>query len=157
MIKIICVVGTRPEAIKMAPIILALQQESWADVKVLATAQHREMLNQVLDLFHIHSNIDLNIMRPSQSLTLLTARLLLNIDDVLLAEKPDLVLVQGDTTTVMSVSLACFYHRIPIGHVEAGLRTMDIYNPFLKKRIVSLSVNLHVGILRQQKALAKIY
>ena len=130
MIKIICVVGTRPEAIKMAPIILALQQESWADVKVLATAQHREMLNQVLDLFHIHSNIDLNIMRPSQSLTLLTARLLLNIDDVLLAEKPDLVLVQGDTTTVMSVSLACFYHRIPIGHVEAGLRTMDIYNPF---------------------------
>ena len=128
--KIICVVGTRPEAIKMAPIILLLQKESWAEVKILATAQHRNMLEQVLELFHITVHIDLNIMRPNQSLTLLTSRLLSSIDDVLLTEKPDIVLVQGDTTTTMSISLACFYHRIPIGHIEAGLRTKNIYNPF---------------------------
>jgi len=130
MIKIICVVGTRPEAIKMAPIILALQKESWADVKVLATAQHRHMLKQVLDLFNIETHIDLDIMRPNQSLTLLTSRILSNVDDFLSNEKPDMVLVQGDTTTVMAVSLACFYHRIPVGHVEAGLRTGDMYYPF---------------------------
>lgn len=127
---ILCVVGTRPEAIKMAPVILALKQQSWADVRVLATAQHRQMLDQVLDFFGITADIDLNIMRPNQALTALTARLLLEVDEVLLREKPDVVLVQGDTTTVMAVALACFYHRIPIGHVEAGLRTWDMQNPF---------------------------
>ncbi|MBJ2140796.1 non-hydrolyzing UDP-N-acetylglucosamine 2-epimerase [Delftia acidovorans] len=130
MKKIICVVGTRPEAIKMAPVILALKKEPWADVRVLATAQHREMLDQVLSFFRIEPDIDLNIMRPNQSLTELTGRLLLQLDEVFKAEKPDVVLVQGDTTTVMTVALACFYHRIPIGHVEAGLRTWDIQNPF---------------------------
>jgi len=130
MKKILCVVGTRPEAIKMAPVILALKNEPWANVRVLATAQHRQMLDQVLNFFGIHPDIDLNIMRPNQSLTSLTARLLLELDDVLIAEKPDVVLVQGDTTTVMTVALACFYHRIPIGHVEAGLRTLDMQNPF---------------------------
>jgi len=114
----------------MAPVILALQKESWAQVRVLATAQHRHMLDQVLAFFAIAPDIDLNIMRPNQALTTLTARLLLELDDVLLAEKPDAVLVQGDTTTVMSVALASFYHRIPIGHVEAGLRTWDMQNPF---------------------------
>lgn len=128
--KILCVVGTRPEAIKMAPVILALQKEPWATVRVLATAQHRHMLDQVLNFFGIEPDIDLDIMRPNQALTTLTARLLLDLDDVLLAEKPDVVLVQGDTTTVMAVALACFYHRIPIGHVEAGLRTWDMDNPF---------------------------
>lgn len=128
--KIICVVGTRPEAIKMAPVILALQKESWANVRVLATAQHRHMLDQVNKFFGIDPDIDLNIMRPNQTLTTLTARLMLELDDVLLAEKPDAVLVQGDTTTVMTVALACFYHRIPIGHIEAGLRTWDMQNPF---------------------------
>jgi UDP-N-acetylglucosamine 2-epimerase (non-hydrolysing) len=128
--KILCVVGTRPEAIKMAPVILALKKEPWAEVRILATAQHRHMLDQVLSFFNIEPDIDLDIMRPNQTLTTLTARLLLELDDVLLAEKPDLVLVQGDTTTVMAVSLACFYHRIPIGHVEAGLRTWDMQNPF---------------------------
>lgn len=128
--KIICVLGTRPEAIKMAPVILALQKEPWANVRVLATAQHRHMLDQVNEFFGIDPDIDLNIMRPSQALTTLTARLLLELDDVLQAEKPDVVLVQGDTTTVMTVALACFYHRIPIGHVEAGLRTWDMQNPF---------------------------
>lgn len=130
MKKILCVVGTRPEAIKMAPVILALQKTSWARVRVLATAQHRQMLDQVLAFFDITPDIDLNIMRPNQALTTLTARLLLELDDVLRAEQPDVVLVQGDTTTVMTVALACFYHRIPIGHVEAGLRTGDIQNPF---------------------------
>lgn len=128
--KIVCVVGTRPEAIKMAPVILALQKEPWVNVGVLATAQHRHMLDQVNQFFGIEPDIDLDIMRPNQALTTLTARLLLDLDDVLLSEKPDAVLVQGDTTTVMTVSLACFYHRIPIGHVEAGLRTWDMQNPF---------------------------
>ena len=130
MKSIFVVVGTRPEAIKMAPVVLALKNESWANVHVLATAQHRHMLDQVNDFFGIAPDIDLNIMRPNQALTTLTARLLLELDDVLQAEKPDAVLVQGDTTTVMTVALACFYHRIPIGHVEAGLRTWDMQNPF---------------------------
>lgn len=128
--NILCVVGTRPEAIKMAPVILSLQQESWTRVRVLATAQHRSMLDQVNQFFGIVPDIDLNIMRPNQALTNLTARLLLDLDDVLQAEKPDAVLAQGDTTTVMAVALACFYHRIPFGHVEAGLRTWDMQNPF---------------------------
>jgi UDP-N-acetylglucosamine 2-epimerase (non-hydrolysing) len=128
--NVLLVIGTRPEAIKMAPVILALKEEPWANVRVLATAQHRHMLDQVNEFFGIAPDIDLNIMRPNQALTTLTARLLLELDGVLQAEKPDAVLVQGDTTTVMIVALACFYHRIPIGHVEAGLRTWDIQNPF---------------------------
>lgn len=128
--KVLCVIGTRPEAIKMAPVILALENEPWAEVRVLATAQHRHMLDQVLAFFDIDPDIDLDIMRPNQALTTLTARLLLELDDVLLSEKPDVVLAQGDTTTVMTVALACFYHRIPFGHVEAGLRTWDLQNPF---------------------------
>jgi len=128
--KILCVVGTRPEVIKMAPVILALKQQPWAEVRVLATAQHRQMLDQVLNFFAIQPDIDLNTMRPNQTLTTLTARLLLELDEVLLAEKPDVVLAQGDTTTAMTVALACFYHRIPFGHVEAGLRTWDMQNPF---------------------------
>lgn len=129
-ISVLCVAGTRPEAIKMAPVITALRAEPWAKVRVLATAQHRHMLDQVLTFFAIEPDIDLDIMRPNQALTTLTARLLLDLDDVLQAEKPDVVLVQGDTTTVMTVALACFYHRIPVGHVEAGLRTWDMLNPF---------------------------
>jgi UDP-N-acetylglucosamine 2-epimerase (non-hydrolysing) len=128
--KILCVVGTRPEAIKMAPIILALKREPMLDVRVLATAQHRDLLDQVMKVFGIEPDIDLDIMRPNQALTTLTARLLLDLDDVLLSEKPDAVLAQGDTTTVMTVALACFYHKIPFGHVEAGLRTWDMQNPF---------------------------
>lgn len=128
--KLLCVVGTRPEAIKMAPVILALKRESGLSVRVLATAQHRHLLDQVLQVFEIEPDIDLDIMRPNQGLTTLTARLLLDLDDVLLSEKPDAVLAQGDTTTVMTVALACFYHKIPFGHVEAGLRTRDMQNPF---------------------------
>ena len=128
--KIMCTVGTRPEAIKMAPVILALKEQSWAEVRVLATAQHRHMLDQVMNFFGIVPDIDLNIMKPNQTLTELTARLLLELDKVLLEEKPDVVLAQGDTTTVFAMSLACFYRRIPFGHVEAGLRTWDMQNPF---------------------------
>ena len=130
MKNIICIIGTRPEAIKMAPVILTLKEEPWVNLRVLATAQHRHMLDQVNDFFGINPDFDLNIMRPNQALTALTGRLLLELDSVLHTEKPDAVLVQGDTTTVMTVALACFYHRIPIGHVEAGLRTWDIQNPF---------------------------
>ena len=114
----------------MAPVILALKKEPWANVRVLATAQHRQMLDQVNKFFGIKPDIDLDIMRPNQTLTALTARLLLDLEDVLQTERPDAVLLQGDTTTVMTVALACFYHRIPIGHVEAGLRTWDMLNPF---------------------------
>jgi UDP-N-acetylglucosamine 2-epimerase (non-hydrolysing) len=128
--KILCVVGTRPEAIKMAPVILSLRDESWVNVKVLATAQHRGLLDQVLEYFQVTPDIDLDIMRPNQALTELTARLLLELDRVLLEERPAAVLAQGDTTTVMTVALACFYHNIPFGHVEAGLRTWDLRNPF---------------------------
>jgi UDP-N-acetylglucosamine 2-epimerase (non-hydrolysing) len=128
--KILCVIGTRPEAIKMAPIINGLKEDENFDVRVLATAQHRHLLDQVMNVFDIEPDIDLNIMRPNQALTTLTARLLLDLDDVLLSEKPAAVLAQGDTTTVMAVALACFYHSIPFGHIEAGLRTWDINNPF---------------------------
>lgn len=122
--------GTRPEAIKMAPVIRALKNEPWAKVRVLVTAQHRHLLDQVLKFFHIAPDIDLDIMRAAQPLAILTARLLLDLDDVFQAEQPDAVLAQGDTTTVMTVALACFYHRIPFGHIEAGLRTHDMSNPF---------------------------
>ncbi|SHL97291.1 UDP-N-Acetylglucosamine 2-epimerase [Nitrosospira sp. Nsp11] len=128
--KILCVVGTRPEAIKMAPVILGLKKYPDIECTVLATAQHRNLLDQVLRIFDIRPDIDLDIMRPNQALTTLTARLLLNLDDVLLAEKPDAVLAQGDTTTVMTAALACFYHKIPFGHVEAGLRTGNMADPF---------------------------
>jgi UDP-N-acetylglucosamine 2-epimerase (non-hydrolysing) len=128
--KVLCVAGTRPEAIKMAPVILALKECPDIDCRVLATAQHRHLLDQVLEVFDIKPDIDLNIMRPNQALTPLTARLLLDVDKVLLSEKPEVVLAQGDTTTVMTIALSCFYHSIPFGHVEAGLRTWDMSNPF---------------------------
>jgi len=124
------VIGTRPEAIKMAPVIAALRLEPWAEVRILATAQHRQLLDQVNELFGITPDIDLNIMSPNQSLATLTSRLLSALDTVLRDEAPDLVLAQGDTTTVMTMALACFYQRIPLGHVEAGLRTWDVGNPF---------------------------
>jgi len=130
MKKILCVVGTRPEAIKMAPVILALKNADNMDCRVLATAQHRHLLDQVLQVFDIEPDVDLDIMRPNQVLCALTARLLLALDKVLLSEKPDAVLAQGDTTTVLTIGLASFYHQIPFGHVEAGLRSRDMANPF---------------------------
>lgn len=114
----------------MAPVILALKKIPDIECRVLATAQHRDLLDQVLRIFEIEPDIDLDIMRPDQALTALTARLLLSLDEVLQVEKPDAILAQGDTTTVMSVALASFYRKVPFGHVEAGLRTGDMSNPF---------------------------
>lgn len=128
--RILCVVGTRPEAIKMAPVIGELQQAAWAAVRVLATAQHRDMLDQALSLFGIAPDLDLGIMQPGQSLGELTARLIAAVDRVLDSETPDLVIGQGDTTTVFVVALCCFYRSIPFAHVEAGLRSFDRNAPF---------------------------
>jgi UDP-N-acetylglucosamine 2-epimerase (non-hydrolysing) len=128
--KVFCVVGTRPEAIKMIPVIKALQAAPWADCRIVVTAQHRELLDQMVAFFHVQPHIDLNIMRANQSLIGLTSRLLVELGATLAAEKPDMVLAQGDTTTVLATALACFYQRIPFGHVEAGLRTHRLDSPF---------------------------
>lgn len=127
---ILCVVGTRPEAIKMAPVILALRRESWARVRVVATAQHRELLDEALALFGITPDIDLGIMRPNQELADLTARLITALDAVICSEFPAAVLAQGDTTTVLASAMAAFYRHVPFCHVEAGLRTGDMNTPF---------------------------
>ena len=129
-VRVLSVVGTRPEAIKMAPVIKRLAAHGGFESRVLATAQHRHMLDQVLGVFGIVPALDLDIMRPDQDLATLTARLIGELDAALAAEAPDVVLAQGDTTTVMAAALTAFYRRIPYGHVEAGLRTGDLDNPF---------------------------
>ena len=129
-VNIVCIVGTRPEAIKMAPVILALKQTTWAHVKVVATAQHREIMDDALALFGIIPDLDLGIMRPNQQLADLTSRLLSALDAEFRAERPNAVLAQGDTTTVFAAALAAFYLNIPFCHIEAGLRTGDTGNPF---------------------------
>ena len=126
----LCVFGTRPEAIKMAPVVKALQSDSRFSVKVCVTGQHREMLDQVLDLFGLTPDYDLKIMKPGQDLTDVTVAILLGMRGVLREAKPDVVLVHGDTSTTLSASLACYYERIPVGHVEAGLHTGNIYSPW---------------------------
>lgn len=128
--KILCVIGTRPEAIKMAPVIQALRRDSRAVVRVVATAQHREMLDQVLSLFRIDADIDLDLMQENQSLAALSARLVSSLDGVLADETPDVVVAQGDTTTALAAALTAFYRRVPFGHVEAGLRTRNLDSPF---------------------------
>src|SRR5574344_2611030 len=131
MKKIILVFGTRPEAIKMAPLVKEFQKHP-NDFKttVCVTGQHREMLDQVLQIFDIHPDYDLNIMKQGQDLYDVTARVLLGMRDVLKEVQPDIVLVHGDTTTSTAAALAAFYQQIPVGHVEAGLRTHDIYSPW---------------------------
>lgn len=128
--KVLTVFGTRPEAIKMAPLVHALAKDPHFEAKVCVTAQHREMLDQVLKLFSIVPEYDLNIMQPGQGLTEITSRILEGLKPVLESFKPDVVLVHGDTTTTMAASLAAFYQRIPVGHVEAGLRTGDLSSPW---------------------------
>ncbi len=128
--KILIVFGTRPEAIKMAPLVKTLQSETSLETKVCVTAQHREMLDQVLDIFDITPEYDLNIMKEGQDLYDVTSRVLLGMKNVLTEFQPDLVLVHGDTTTTLAASLAAFYQKIEIGHVEAGLRTGNIYSPW---------------------------
>ena len=131
MIKVMTVFGTRPEAIKMAPVVLELQKHSDKIQTIVAvTAQHRQMLDQVLQLFHIKPDYDLDIMSQGQTLYDITTKALLGLKNVLKQEKPDLVLVHGDTTTTFAGALAAYYQQIPVGHVEAGLRTGNIYSPF---------------------------
>ncbi|MBH0041209.1 MULTISPECIES: non-hydrolyzing UDP-N-acetylglucosamine 2-epimerase [unclassified Pseudoalteromonas] len=129
-IKILSIFGTRPEAIKMAPLVKALNLADGIEAKVCVTAQHREMLDQVLDLFEIVPEYDLNIMKPGQSLYDVTTNILLGLKPILEEFKPDLILVHGDTSTTLSASLAAFYQQIPVGHVEAGLRTGNLASPW---------------------------
>jgi UDP-N-acetylglucosamine 2-epimerase (non-hydrolysing) len=145
-VRVLSIFGTRPEAVKMAPVVQALAQTEGIEARVCVTAQHRQMLDQVLNLFDIHPDIDLNLMRPNQSLAELTANILTALDPVLTQEKPDWVLVQGDTTTVMTAALLSFYHHIKVGHVEAGLRTLDRYQPFpeeINRRIAGVVADVH--------------
>ncbi|MCG2835701.1 UDP-N-acetylglucosamine 2-epimerase (non-hydrolyzing) [Photobacterium sp. WH77] len=128
--KVLTVFGTRPEAIKMAPLVHALEKDDRFEAKVCVTAQHREMLDQVIELFEIKPDYDLNLMKPGQTLNDVTARILLEIKPVLQDFKPDVVLVHGDTATTFAASLAAYYEQIPVGHVEAGLRTGNIYSPW---------------------------
>lgn len=124
------VFGTRPEGIKMAPIIKELEKNSNIESVICITAQHREMLDQVLHLFDIQPDYDLNIFKPGQTLTEITTRALIGLEEVISSEKPDILLVQGDTTTVFAGALAAFYHKVKIGHVEAGLRSGNLYSPY---------------------------
>lgn len=128
--KVLTVFGTRPEAIKMAPLVHALAKDPDFEARVCVTAQHREMLDQVLHLFSIVPDYDLNIMRPGQGLTEITCGILEGLKPILESFRPDVVLVHGDTTTTIAASLAAFYQRIPVGHVEAGLRTGDLSSPW---------------------------
>lgn len=128
--KTLCVFGTRPEAIKMAPLVLALASDARFDAKVCVTGQHREMLDQVLDLFAIQPDFDLNIMKPGQDLTDVSTTIMQGLKDVFAHFKPDIVLVHGDTATTFAASLAAYYHQIPVAHVEAGLRTGNLYSPW---------------------------
>jgi UDP-N-acetylglucosamine 2-epimerase (non-hydrolysing) len=131
MKKVLLVFGTRPEAIKMAPLVLEFQNYSQEiEAKVCVTAQHREMLDQVLEIFDITPEYDLNIMKPGQDLYDVTSNILLGMKEILNTYKPDIVLVHGDTTTTIATALSAFYQKIPVGHVEAGLRTGDIYSPW---------------------------
>lgn len=140
--KVLVVFGTRPEAIKMAPVVIGLKQSEGLEVRVCVTAQHREMLDQVLDLFGIVPDHDLNLMKPGQDLFDITASVLVSLRDVLRQERPDMVLVHGDTTTCFAAALAAFYEGIAIGHVEAGLRTGDLSAPFPEEANRSLTGRL---------------
>lgn len=145
-IKVLSIVGTRPEAVKMAPLVRLLQETGEIESVLCLTAQHREMLDQVLSLFQLEPHYDLDIMKEGQSLTHITVRALEGLEKVLHAEKPDFVLVQGDTTTTVAGSLAAFYQKIPVGHVEAGLRTGERYAPFpeeINRRLNSVMAQLH--------------
>lgn len=141
MRKIMVVIGTRPEAIKMAPLVHELLAQPQLKTLVCLTAQHRQMLDQVLEIFGITADIDLNLMKQGQQLAELTGSVLTGIDDVLKMHRPDCVLVHGDTTTAMAASLAAFYRHIPVGHVEAGLRTYDLHHPWpeeMNRRVIDV-------------------
>ena len=145
--KRVCIIlGTRPEAIKLAPVIQVFQKSSEFQLQVILTGQHREMVEQVMQLFNIKSDYNLEIMQVQQSLNDITCRSLQGLEELFKVKKPDLVIVQGDTTTAFAAALAAFYQKIPIGHVEAGLRTDDIFNPYpeeANRRLISQITQLH--------------
>ncbi len=146
MKKVLTIFGTRPEAIKMAPVVSELRRSASLDVGVCVTAQHRQMLDQVLDLFEITPDHDLDIMQPDQTLDQITARVLTGIGGVLDRVRPDMVLVHGDTTTTLAASLAAFYRRLPVGHVEAGLRSGSLLAPWpeeMNRRVATLAARHH--------------
>ncbi len=152
--RILSIFGTRPEAIKMAPVVRVLEQTPGIESLVCVTAQHRQMLDQVLNLFRIIPDYDLNLMRPDQSLAQLTAAVFEDLDPVLAETQPHWVLVQGDTTTVMAATLAAYYRRIRVGHVEAGLRTGDKWQPFpeeINRRVASVTADLHFAPTQQSR------
>ncbi|WP_315116602.1 non-hydrolyzing UDP-N-acetylglucosamine 2-epimerase [uncultured Clostridium sp.] len=145
-IKVITIFGTRPEAIKMAPLVKELERREEIENKVCVTAQHREMLDQVLNLFKITPDFDLNVMKEKQSLTGITTRVLEGLKEIFEKEKPNLILVHGDTTTTFAGALAAFYNKIEIGHVEAGLRTFNKYFPFpeeMNRKLTGALTDLH--------------
>jgi UDP-N-acetylglucosamine 2-epimerase (non-hydrolysing) len=143
---VMVIIGTRPEAVKLAPVVLELQRRPKVQTVVGVTAQHRQMLDQVLGLFHINPAYDLDVMQTGQTVFELTSRMLTGLKDLLEHAKPDIVLVQGDTTTVMVAALAAFYLKIPVGHVEAGLRSFDKYQPFpeeVNRKLTTVLADLH--------------
>ncbi len=144
--KIMTIFGTRPEAIKMAPLVKELEARNGLESICCVTAQHREMLDSVLEIFDVTPQYDLNIMQPRQTLSTITSKCLLGMEEVLAQAKPDLILVHGDTSTTFAGALAAFYHQIPVGHVEAGLRTGDKYSPFpeeVNRTMVGHIADLH--------------
>ncbi len=152
--KTLCVFGTRPEAIKMAPLALALAADERFDAKVCVTGQHREMLDQVLDLFAIQPDFDLNIMKPGQDLTDISTAILQGMKSVFAEFKPDIVLVHGDTATTFAASLAAYYQQIPVAHVEAGLRTGNLYSPWpeeANRKLTGTLANLHFAPTRNSQ------
>ena len=145
-LRVLSVFGTRPEAVKMAPVVLRLRQTPGVDSQVCVTAQHRQMLDQVLDLFHLKPDFDLDLMQPDQSLAETAAAVFTGLDPILERVQPDWVLVQGDTTTVAAAALAAYYRKIRLGHVEAGLRTGDKWRPFpeeINRRVAGVVADLH--------------
>ena len=168
MIKVMSIFGTRPEAIKMAPLVKELDNRKEIESIVCVTAQHREMLDQVLKTFDIKPDYDLNIMKQGQSLSEITSRALLGLEEVIKEVKPDIVLVHGDTTTTFAGALAAFYNQVSIGHVEAGLRTYDKYSPFpeeMNRQMVDSMTDLYFApteiskenLLKQNISEDKIY
>ena len=145
-IRVMSIFGTRPEAIKMAPLVQELAERSEFESLCCVTAQHRQMLDSVLEIFHLRPDYDLNIMEPNQTLSTITSKCLMGLEGVMSQAKPDLVLVHGDTSTTFAGALAAFYQKIPVGHVEAGLRTWDRYSPFpeeMNRRLVGEIAELH--------------
>ncbi|MGA9531622.1 MAG: UDP-N-acetylglucosamine 2-epimerase (non-hydrolyzing) [Anaerolineales bacterium] len=153
-LRVLTVFGTRPEAVKLAPIVGRLRATAGVQALVCVTAQHREMLDQVLDLFDIQPDYDLDLMQPDQSLAGLTSAVFRELDPVFLQAEPDWVLIQGDTTSVMAAGLVAYYHQIKIGHVEAGLRTGDKWAPFpeeVNRRVASVVADLHFAPTKQAR------